>query len=118
MTTTFRIKRTVQLHDDHLDINDWLEDSIGPSTSIIHSTLGDSGRHDKQYDRIYESYCKLSAWRNYRPRYAVDFVGETIGPGWKTVVAMEFEGETTMHEDWFIKIKDSVYAVQFKLMTC
>jgi hypothetical protein len=31
-------------------------------------------------------------------------------------MAVEFEDQNIMHEDWLVKIEDPAYAVQFKLM--
>jgi hypothetical protein len=118
MTSTFRIERTVTMHGDHLDILDWLEDSMGSSTSSMQAIFGGTGRPDRQYDNLYSLYIKRCKGGKHRPRYAVDAISETIGPCWVAMVAMEFEGDAVVHEDWVIKIKDPLYAVQFKLMTC
>jgi hypothetical protein len=112
----FRIERIVNLDEDFLDVNDWLEDHIGPSIRTSHQ-IGISGKNN-EYVRLYDKYSALCGDGKRRPAYAVDMVGETIGPGWKTVVAMEFEGERLIHEDWFVHIQDPVVAVHFKLMTC
>jgi hypothetical protein len=112
-----RVKRTVLIGDGHLDINDWMEETISPSNRIEHeSSSGGTNTRLTAFERMYEKYVALCGHSPHRPRYAVDMIGITAGKGWKTVMAVEFEGEDTLHEDWLVKIEDPAYAVQFKLM--
>jgi hypothetical protein len=112
-----RVKRIVQIGDGHLDINDWLEETISPSNRIEHETRpGGNNTRPTGFDRMYDKYVTLCGNNPHRARYAVDIVGITAGKGWKTVMAVEFEDQNIMHEDWLVKIEDPAYAVQFKLM--
>jgi hypothetical protein len=113
-----RVKRTVLIGDGHLDINDWMEETISPSARIEHEGRGREPLVSRStgFDRLYEKYVALCGNSPHRPRYAVDMIGITAGAGWKTVMVVEFEGEDTLHEDWLVKIEDPAYAVQFKLM--